>query len=102
MANARIFKLEPAGLLDRGDTRISQHEGVEVQKVQPHGCPRNGTMGMVYVQVAETGQFIGMVSKHSLVATTKMAPLRDLAAEARDARSRSMYPQGDADMRGWG
>jgi hypothetical protein len=84
--NSRIYLLEPAGLLDRGETRISQHKGVEVQKVQPHGCPKNGTMGMVYVQVADTGQFIGLVSKHSLVATTKMRPLRDLAAEAMDHR----------------
>ena len=44
-------------------------------------------MGMCYVQVAETGQFIGLVNKASLVKTGRTAALRDLAAEARDARS---------------
>jgi hypothetical protein len=83
----RIYRLAPQGILDCTDGRVTEHKGVEVHKVQPHGCPRNGTMGMVYVQVAETGQFIGLVSKYSLVATNKMLPVRDLAAEARDARS---------------
>jgi hypothetical protein len=45
---------------------------------------------MTYVQVAETGEFIGLVSKHSIVRTGRTAPLRDLAAEARDARSRQL------------
>lgn len=85
--NARVYVLEPAGLLDLTEPRIMAHKGVEVQKVQPFGCPRNGTMRMCYVQVAETGEFIGMVNEASLRRTSKTAPVRDLAAEARDARS---------------
>lgn len=85
----RVYRLEPAGLLDRGDSRVTAHAGAEVQKVQPHGCPRNGTMGMVYVQTVE-GDFIGLVSEHSLVATDKTAPVRDKAAEAREARSEAL------------
>ena len=81
------YTLAPAGLLDRGDPRVIAHTGAEVQKVQPYGCPPNGTMGMVYVQVAATGEFIGLVSKHSLERTGRTMPVRDLAAEARDARS---------------
>lgn len=88
--NRAVFRLEPAGLMDRGDARVVKHAGAEVQVVQPHGCPKNGTMGMTYVQVAETGEFIGLVSKASLVKTGRTAPLRDLAAEARDARSAAM------------
>jgi hypothetical protein len=81
--------LEPAGLLDRTDARVTKHAGAEVHKIQPHGCPPNGTMGQIYVQTLD-GEFIGLVSKHSLVKTGKTAPVRDRAAEARDARSRSL------------
>jgi hypothetical protein len=85
--NRAVYRLEPAGLMDRGDPRVMRHAGAEVQKYQPFGCPKNGTMRMCYVQVADTGESIGLVSIYSLVKTGKTAPLRDLAAEARDARS---------------
>lgn len=81
-----VYRLEPSGLLDRTDQRVTRHSGAEVQKVQPYGCPRNGTMGQCYVQVAETGEFIGMVNLGSLVKTAKQQVVRDLAAEARDRR----------------
>jgi hypothetical protein len=84
--NRAVFRLEPAGLMDRTDKRVTAYAGREVQKIQPHGCPPNGTMGMVYVQTVD-GDFIGLVSKHSLVKTGRTAPVRDKAAEARDARS---------------
>lgn len=82
-----VYKLVPAGLMDRCDKRVMAHAGKEVQIIQPAGCPPNGTMGQTYVQVAETGEFIGLVSKHSLQRTRRTMPVRDLAAEARDARS---------------
>jgi hypothetical protein len=85
-----VYRLEPAGLIDRTDARVTAYAGREVQMIQPWGCPRNGTMGMVYVQLAEEGEFIGLVSKASLVKTGRTAPVRDLAAEARDARSRAL------------
>ena len=91
MARRAVYRLEPAGLMDRGDPRVTSYAGEEVQVVQPHGCPKNGTMGMTYVQVAETGEFIGLVSKNSLVRTGRTAEVRDRAAEAREARSRSLY-----------
>lgn len=84
----RVYRLEPAGLMDRTDARVTARAGAEVQITQPHGCPRNGTMGMVYVQDAHSGEFIGLVSKASLVKTTRRALVRDLAAEARDRRPR--------------
>lgn len=88
-----VYKLVPAGLMDRGDARVTAHAGAEVQVVQPVGCPKNGTMGMTYVQTVG-GDFIGLVSKHSLVKTGKTAPLRNKAAEARDARSAALYGKG--------
>ena len=88
--NRAVYRLEPSGILDRCDARIASYAGAEVQKTQPAGCPPNGTMRMAYVQVAETGEFIGLVSLSSLVKTGRTAPLRDLAAETRDARSAAM------------
>lgn len=87
--NRQVFRLEPTGLLDRGEVRVMRHAGAEVHKVQPAGCPRNGTMGMCYVQQLD-GEFIGLVSKHSLVKTNRTAPVRDLAAEARERRSAAL------------
>jgi hypothetical protein len=40
--------------------------GTRVRVVQPYGCPRNGTMGMCYVDNDETGEFIGLVCVNSL------------------------------------
>ena len=94
MRTARIYRLEPVGLLDRMEARVTDHAGEYVQMVQPYGTPRNGTLGMVYVQVAETGEFIGLVSKASLVKTGRVEPVRDLAAEARERAPRSC-------ARGW-
>lgn len=84
---AQTYLLLPVGM-DRFDRRVKQHEGQSVQKTQPAGCPRNGTMGHTYVQLTESGKFVGLVLTNSLVKTGKMALVRDLAAEARDARSR--------------
>lgn len=63
---SQTYTLIPAGLLDRLDKRVVAHAGAQVRKVQPTGCPKNGTMGMVYVERVDTGQFIGLVSQHSL------------------------------------
>jgi hypothetical protein len=83
----QVFRIDPAGLMDRTDSRVLRHTGQEVHIVQPPNTPRNGTFGMVYVQHAESGEFIGLVSKQSLVRVgNKRLPVRDLAAEAREAR----------------
>lgn len=62
---AKKFRYEPV-LLDRM-SGVNLEAGAIVVKVQPHGCPRNGTMGMTYVGEADTGKFIGMVCLNSLV-----------------------------------
>jgi hypothetical protein len=83
----RVYIFEPFGF-DLFDPKAYQPErGARVVKTQPHGAPKNGTMGFVYVQDAESGKFYGLVRKASLVATGDTAVVRDLAAEARDARS---------------
>lgn len=79
-----VYRLEPAGLMDRGSERVMRHSGAEVQIIQPAGCPPNGTMGMTYVQVAGSGEFIGLVCNTSLRKTGRMAVVRDQAAEARE------------------
>lgn len=89
--NAAVYRLEPGGLLDRGSARVMAYAGRDVHKVQPTGCPKNGTMRMAYVQTVEEGEFIGLVSIFSLKRTGKTAPVRDRAAEARDARSRALF-----------
>jgi hypothetical protein len=83
----RIYTLNPVGLLDRTSRRITGYIGAPVQKVQPHGTPRNGVMGMCFVQHAETGEFIGQVCESSLTATDQRRVPRDLAAEARERRT---------------
>lgn len=62
-----IYRLEPAGLLDCTSERVYKHKGAEVRKVQPVGCPRNGTMRMCFVARADTGEFIGLVNLASLI-----------------------------------
>lgn len=82
-----VYMLTPAGLLDRSDPRITRHTGQLVQKVRPAGTPRNGVMGMCFVQHADTGEFIGQVCESSLTPTREKQVPRDLAREARERRS---------------
>lgn len=60
------YRLGPLAFMDATDARVKPWEGHRVYVVQPHGCPRNGTMGHVYVEDAETGAFIGLVQENSL------------------------------------
>lgn len=65
-ATGRVYVFEPIGL-DVFDRRANQPEaGTRVRLTQPAGCPRNGTMGHVYVEDADTGAFYGLVLKASL------------------------------------
>lgn len=87
MKRKAVYTLVPVGLLDTSVPRLMDLAGSEVQIIQPTGCPPNGSMNMTYVQMAESGEFIGLVNEASLVKTGRTAPFRDLAAEARDKRS---------------
>jgi hypothetical protein len=80
----QVYRVEPV-LFDRMQGNCPP-AGTEVHIVQPAGCPKNGTMGMVYTQHVESGELIGLLCKGSLVKTGRTAPVRDRAAEAREAR----------------
>ena len=41
--------LNPTGLFDLADARVTDHTGHQVQVTQPYGCPKNGTLGHMYV-----------------------------------------------------
>ena len=66
---AKKFEYQPV-LFDRM-SGVNLEAGAIVVKVQPHGTPRNGTMGMTYVGDPETGAFIGMVCLNSLTPVKK-------------------------------
>jgi hypothetical protein len=55
----------PVGL-DLFDRSHPEHVGQRVVLTQPAGCPRNGTMGHVFIAEADTGAFIGLVLRNSL------------------------------------
>jgi hypothetical protein len=40
-------------------------EGMKLRVIQPYGCPKNGTMGMCYVEELN-GDFVGLVCINSL------------------------------------
>ncbi len=46
------------------------NDGDIVKVCQPYGCPKNGTMGMCYVETPK-GEFIGMVAIGSLAPMKK-------------------------------
>lgn len=86
MKRVRVFTFDPVGM-DVFDRRAYQPDaGTRVVKTQPYGCPKNGTMGHVYVNDADSGEFYGLVMAASLKKTGDTVVPRDLAAEARDAR----------------
>jgi len=61
-----VHTLGPLALMDATDARATGWQGRTVRVIQPTGCPRNGTMGMIYVEDAESGEFIGLVCTSSL------------------------------------
>jgi hypothetical protein len=90
-ATKPIYTLSPTGLLDLGSPRITRHTGAEVQKVQPHGTPGNGLMRMCFIQLADSGEFIGQVCESSLTPTGRSRVPRDLAKEAHERRAARRY-----------
>ena len=62
---SRHFTYQPVGL-DAWESK-GPEAGTEVIKVQPYGCPRNGTMGHAYIADAATETFIGLRLLNSLV-----------------------------------
>ena len=56
----------PVGV-DLFDSRVPIEDGTVVVKVQPFGCPRNGTMKHCYVGDSTTGKLFGLILENSLV-----------------------------------
>lgn len=76
-----MHALKPIGLLDVADKRVTQHARHTVEVVQPgQGCPRNGTMGMAYVDCQTCADadghrvFVGLVNISSLAVTVAVLP----------------------------
>lgn len=66
---SRVYRFEPV-LFDRLNPPANRPDlapGSLVVKIQPHGCPKNGTMRMAYIGDPETGEFIGLVMEASLL-----------------------------------
>lgn len=62
-----VYRFEPYGF-DIFDRRSNQPEvGQLVVKVQPFGCPRNGTMGHCFVEPADGSGHFSLVCEQSLV-----------------------------------
>lgn len=75
-----VYVFEACGW-DRFDRRsYTPDDGTLVQKTQPTGCPKNGTMNHCYVQTLE-GEFLGLVHVNSLRPANK----RDVAKAAETA-----------------
>lgn len=75
-----VYTFRPIGL-DVWDRRANQPEtGARVVKVQPYGCPRNGTMGHCFVADAASGAFYGLVLEASLERAPGLAA-KDLGRE---------------------
>ena len=41
--------------------------GTKMKVIQPSNCPRNGTRGMCYTEIADTKKFVGLVCVNSLI-----------------------------------
>jgi hypothetical protein len=64
-ASSKTYQYEPVGL-DIWEPRSVLQRGMLVVKVQPAGCPPNGTLGHAFVADATTGAFYGLVLENSL------------------------------------
>ncbi len=63
----RVYMFRRYGL-DQFDPKDNHPEdGTLVVMTQPAGCPKNGTMNHYFIKDARTGEFYGLVSRHSLV-----------------------------------
>ena len=61
-----LYRFEPMGWDLLHPTANAPQRGTIVRKVQPYGCPRNGTMRHCYVEPAKGGQY-ALVHVFSLV-----------------------------------
>ena len=60
-----IYSWNPS-FWDKVDSKFSLPVGTKVKVIQPYGAPKNNTMGHCYIEIADTKQFLGLCSVHSL------------------------------------
>jgi hypothetical protein len=66
LSRTATYEFQPCGM-DLFDPKpFHPKAGDLVRITQPHGCPKNGTMGFTYVEDAATGEFRGLVRISSL------------------------------------
>lgn len=63
---AKHFVYDPVLFDQITERKVPLAAGTVVRKVQPHGCPKNGTMGQCYVEGVVDGTFYGLVMVNSL------------------------------------
>jgi hypothetical protein len=66
---SEVYRYEPV-FFDRINgpaNRPDLASGDLVVKVQPPGCPKNGTMGICYIGDKDTGELLGWVMEASLI-----------------------------------
>lgn len=62
-----VYRYDPVPFDKFTKRTVEIPDGARLVKVQPFGCPKNGTMGMCYVEDLDTGEFYGLVCLNSLV-----------------------------------
>lgn len=62
---SQLFVYEPVAFDQLIEHTVPIKPGTIVRKVQPHGCPRNGTFGFTYIET-EDGTFVGLRRTSSL------------------------------------
>jgi hypothetical protein len=63
-----VYRYDPVMFDMISKNRSKIPVGTRLVKMHPgHGAPKNGTMGMCYVEDADTGTFYGLVMLNSLV-----------------------------------
>jgi hypothetical protein len=65
----KVYQFVPAGWDVMMPQHYSAHRGQMVRVVNLPGAPRANTMGQCHIADSSTGEFLGMVSIHSLNST---------------------------------
>lgn len=66
----QLYTYDPTGMDLFYNHTVPIKPGTRVRKVQPVGCPRNGTMGHTYIET-EDGTFVGLRLTNSLTLIRK-------------------------------
>lgn len=61
----QLYIYDPVAFDAFTDHSVTIPRGAVVRKVQPPGCPKNGTMGFTYIKT-EDGKFVGLRRTASL------------------------------------